>query len=106
MVRSGRRHGPLERCAFQERAPPLAALHALVSTTMKINCEKPNPKAPIVARALKSAEPAARSQMRRAPARPRKCIGKKVMLKNTIEHQKWILPRRSSAMCPVHFGSQ
>jgi hypothetical protein len=40
------------------------------------------------------------------PARPRKCIGKNVMLNAINELQKWIFPRDSSYMTPVHFGDQ
>jgi len=40
------------------------------------------------------------------PARPRKCIGKKVMLKVISEPQKWIWPRVSEYITPVHLGSQ
>src|SRR5258707_8845852 len=39
------------------------------------------------------------------PARPRKCIGKKVTLKKIIDSQKCHLPRVSSYMRPVHFGT-
>ena len=38
------------------------------------------------------------------PAKPKKCIGKKVTLKKINEPQKWILPRVSLYITPVHFG--
>ncbi|CFO06163.1 Uncharacterised protein [Bordetella pertussis] len=40
------------------------------------------------------------------PARPRKCIGKKVMLNEIIDDQKCSLPSFSLYMRPVHLGSQ
>ena len=40
------------------------------------------------------------------PAKPRKCMGKKVTLKEIVVSQKCNLPSFSSYMCPVHFGSQ
>ena len=40
------------------------------------------------------------------PARPRKCIGKNVMLNEIIDDQKWHLPSFSLYIVPVHFGIQ
>jgi len=40
------------------------------------------------------------------PARPRKCIGKKVRLKAAKVSQKWARPSFSSSRRPVIFGHQ
>jgi hypothetical protein len=40
------------------------------------------------------------------PAKPRKCIGKNVRFKLTIDSQKCTWPWRSGYITPVHFGAQ
>ncbi len=64
-------------------------------------------KAPMVAMTFQNHQPLSKlyvAYRRGIPARPRKCIGKKVRLKPANWSQNWIFPSRSSSILPNAFG--
>src|SRR5215213_5088689 len=94
--------------AFQGLGPTFCLLCAVRCTLMrKTSNEEAISNAPVVAITFQNHQPLSKLYVeyrRGIPARPRKCIGKKVRLKPANCSQNWILPNRSSSSLPKALG--
>ena len=86
---------------------PLPRMAGNTTNSRKNTCVRPKPSAPTGRQRVEVGElHRVVGHATRHAGQPRKCIGKNVTLKKISDDQKWILPRVSLYITPVHLGAQ